>query len=478
MSSEEENEVNLKQPTKKHKLYGRLSDVNKKIRLQSHETGPSCNCKRYKCFEAVNEEQRATILKDFNLLPSRDEQNLYLCGLIRVLEIQRRRPRKEESEAKLHTANYAYRVRVVDETQQLDVPGSKTSLRQIIKELGFRWKKTENNRKVLIETTNIRLKRIEYLEKIKKYREEGRPIVYTDESYVDSSHSNPKVWTVSSTKGLKTPISKGQCVVIVHAGHEAGFIPNALLTFKAGSKSGDYHDNMNYENYEKWFRTQLIPNLPPKSVVVVDNASYHNKQYDLTPTSNSKKVDMQAWLSEKGIPHDNNMLKPRLYQLIKTHKEQYKTFSIDKILAEYNHNILRLPPYHPDLNPIEMAWSTIKQYVGSKNVKWNVNRAMELVKEKGDLMGAREWGLLYNKVKSIEEEYGKSDHIIDLMTDELVIRVSDDEDSSDSEESQESDNAEMSGEDNVPSSSCFHSVPSYSMVHDDLMEGISRLSDD
>ncbi|KAK9883892.1 hypothetical protein WA026_004832 [Henosepilachna vigintioctopunctata] len=69
----------------------------------------------------VNEEHRARILKDFNLLPSKDEQNLYLCGLISVLEIQRRRPRKEESEAKLHTANYAYRVRLVDEMQHLDV---------------------------------------------------------------------------------------------------------------------------------------------------------------------------------------------------------------------------------------------------------------------------------------------------------------------------------------------------------------------
>lgn len=55
-------------------------------------------------------------------MPSRDEQNLHLSGLISVLEIQRRRPRKEEPEAKLHTANYAYKVRVVDETQQLDVP--------------------------------------------------------------------------------------------------------------------------------------------------------------------------------------------------------------------------------------------------------------------------------------------------------------------------------------------------------------------
>lgn len=91
---------------------------------------------------------------------------------------------------------------------------------------------------------------------------------------------------------------------------------------------------------------------------------------------------MQAWLSEKVIEYDDELLNPQLYQLIKTHKEQFKTFSIDEILAEHNHNILRLPPYHPDLNPIEMAWSMIKQYVGSKNVKWNINNAIELVKEK------------------------------------------------------------------------------------------------
>lgn len=122
MSSQDEYEVNMNQSTKKRKLYGRMSDVNKKIRLQSHETGPNCYCKRYKCFEKVNEEQRARILKYFNLLPSKDEQDLYLSGLISVLEIQRRRPRNEESVANLHTANYAYRVRLVEEIQQIDVP--------------------------------------------------------------------------------------------------------------------------------------------------------------------------------------------------------------------------------------------------------------------------------------------------------------------------------------------------------------------
>lgn len=46
--------------------------------------------------------------------------------------------------------------------QDINFNGSSRSLRRILKSLGFRWKKTENNRKLLIEKSDIRLKRIEY----------------------------------------------------------------------------------------------------------------------------------------------------------------------------------------------------------------------------------------------------------------------------------------------------------------------------
>ncbi|GBP93099.1 hypothetical protein EVAR_97004_1 [Eumeta japonica] len=39
-----------------------------------------------------------------------------------------------------------------------------------------------------------------------------------------------------------------------------------------------------------------------------------------------------------------------------------------------------LPPYHSDLNPIEMA--RIKGHVASKNVSWNISHVIELVNEK------------------------------------------------------------------------------------------------
>jgi len=66
-------------------------------------------------------------------------------------------------------------------------------------------------------------------------------------------------------------------------------MPNALLISRSGSKSGDYHDDMNHANYKKWLQETLIPNLESKSVIVVDNASYHNVQLNRHPTSNAKK---------------------------------------------------------------------------------------------------------------------------------------------------------------------------------------------
>ncbi|KAL4718310.1 hypothetical protein ACJJTC_011246 [Scirpophaga incertulas] len=95
-----------------------------------------------------------------------------------------------------------------------------------------------------------------------KKRNKTKPITEIDTFDRSVVRTCSKAWSDGSVKGLKKPISKGQRIVIVHAGSEAGFIPNALLLFKAGTKSGDFHDNMNYDNYTKWLRSQLIPNLP------------------------------------------------------------------------------------------------------------------------------------------------------------------------------------------------------------------------
>jgi transposase len=137
--------------------------------------------------------------------------------------------------------------------------------------------------------------------------------------------------------------------------------------FKSGTKSGDYHHEMNFDNCERWLKTKLIPNLPPNSVLLVDNAAYHNVQLNPAPTSSSRKSAMIDWLSDRGILFTDRMCKPELYSLIKLRKLRFKTFKIDALLAEHGHSALRLPPYHPDLNPIELIWASVKEYVARKS---------------------------------------------------------------------------------------------------------------
>ena len=88
----------------------------------------------------------------------------------------------------------------------------------------------------------------------------------------------------------------------MHAGCENGFLLGCDLVFKSISTDGrDYHTEMNAKIFEKWVNEQLEPVLPLKSLVVMDNASYHSVREEGTkaPTSNSLKGDMINWLEKK-----------------------------------------------------------------------------------------------------------------------------------------------------------------------------------
>lgn len=66
--------------------------------------------------------------------------------------------------------------------------------------------------------------------------------------------------------------------------------------------------------FNAWVMQDLIPKLPPKSVVVMDNATFH------------QGTEMKEALEKDG------------------------------------HELLYLPPYSPDLNPIEHKWAQVKAH--------------------------------------------------------------------------------------------------------------------
>ena len=102
------------------------------------------------------------------------------------------------------------------------------SLRSILLNCGFKHKKLDN-RMVIMESQRPVNLRQEYLREIKEYHESNRHIIYLDETWFDT-HDVQYGW-VDETQNcsLNAPCSRGKRIIILHAGSENGFVPNALV---------------------------------------------------------------------------------------------------------------------------------------------------------------------------------------------------------------------------------------------------------
>lgn len=143
--------------------------------------------------------------------------------------------------------------------------------------------------------------------------------------------------------------------------------PSVLeLVFQAKKRTGDYHGQMDCDNLSKWFTHQLLLNITSNSIIIMDNAKYHNVLIDgAFPTSKTLKRQMQEWLSKNNYPWTEDMLKPELFALCKRLAPSPE-FNLDQIAEAQGHTILRIPQSHPELQPIETCWAIVKNYMEDK----------------------------------------------------------------------------------------------------------------
>ena len=200
-----------------------------------------------------------------------------------------------------------------------------------------------------------------------------RPEVYLDESYVNKNHSNDFIW-YSDEDGpwVQKPTGKGERLIIINAISQKGWIPHAKLVFKSTRKTGDYHGQMNKELFFKWFTEKLLPNVPEKSLIVMDNAPYHNALSEYSaPTASSSKDRIRDWLDQQEMPCRRDCLKPELVEIL-TRFAPEPTYKIDEIARLQGHRVLRTPPYHPELQPIEICWGVVKNHI-ARNCDFTMN---------------------------------------------------------------------------------------------------------
>lgn len=92
---------------------------------------------------------------------------------------------------------------------------------------------------------------------------------------------------------------------------------NIVAGYNIGSKEiiapFEYEGNTTKSLFTSWFEQILCPNLKPKQVIILDNASVHKDE--------------------------------ELYDIV----------------AQHDCRLIYLPPYSPDLNPIEKFWANFKR---------------------------------------------------------------------------------------------------------------------
>ena len=159
---------------------------------------------------------------------------------------------------------------------------------------------------------------------MKKLSEAGsdREIIYIDETGFNEYYYREYGWSKRGVpiEGKRSGLRYSRINLV------AGKTGNRLI----GSMI--YKETMESEFFEEWFRKIFlrdIEKLKENAVIVMDNARFHRKRV------------------------------------------------LETIIKETRHHLLFLPPYSPDLNPIEKVWANIKKRL--KEIAHNFNTLEEAV---------------------------------------------------------------------------------------------------
>jgi transposase len=265
----------------------------------------------------------------------------------------------------------------------------------------------------LKESSRIIIQRRQYLRaKINNRRMDGsiiRPEIYLDESYINKNHSRDASWFIEENDCIVgKPTGKGERLIIVNAINREGWIPNAKLVFASSKKTTDYHTSMNWKAFSEWFENKLLPNIPENSIIIMDNAQYHNVlSAETFPQKKHTLFHLRYWLSNNKIPWKEDMLKEELYDLCKRFSPKPE-FALDKMASKRGHTILRTPPYHPELQPIETCWAVVKSHVAKYN-NFKMEKVKELLSEGFDKVNSHTIKGIIQKVQKVEDDFWVED---------------------------------------------------------------------
>lgn len=278
---------------------------------------------------------------------------------------------------------------------------------KIFKKMGYKYSNTGNvSREELMQRSDIVRKRVLYLKQKLNLDRNGSHFVFLDETFVHRNYLRVKILRpLNNSKKIriKISISKGTRYSILHAGSIDGFVKKGGLIL--------INSEFNSEKFENWIKTRLLPNIPPNSVIVYDNALTHSRQINKLPNQSTKNCDIKNWLSENSVQFDDKMKKRELLNIVKMCGIK-SSYAVDNIIKNSGHIPLRLPPYHCQLNPIELIWAKLKTGIAKRNLNRNKEEFERLLSSSFPKIKSQYWQKCIRHVTKIEANYLISDKII------------------------------------------------------------------
>ncbi|CAF1635986.1 unnamed protein product, partial [Didymodactylos carnosus] len=131
------------------------------------------------------------------------------------------------------------------------------------------------------------------------------------------------------------------------------------------------------------------------------------------------KTQLIAWLESRDIAFTLPCSKAELLELAFSNVPK-KKYVVDEAARVFDIKILRLPVKHCCLNPIEIAWSNMKNYVRDNNVNFRLSEVETLSSQWMAALDPETSSGFYREAERFEDVFKKSDAQAEELENELI----------------------------------------------------------
>ncbi|KAF0740956.1 DDE 3 domain-containing protein [Aphis craccivora] len=181
----------------------------------------------------------------------------------------------------------------------------------------------------------------------------------------------------------------------------------------------------------------MLGNLEEPCIIVMDNATYHSTLTEEYPKANTRKVDVQKWLQDKSVDFSPVETLSELREKVKLTMPKEKKYKLDEIALQMGHEVVRLPPYHCQYNPIELIWEQVKGKVAEKNNTFKMADIEVLVNSAFDAVTTEDWEKCGDHCNKIQEDDLVKEGLRDEILEPIIMTINPDDSSTDEDDDED-----------------------------------------